>query len=39
MNYAWEFTKAAFHCALRGQWAVAWMYVKWARAQLGPPPF
>ena len=39
MNYAIEFTRAAFNYAIRGEWRTAWMYLKWARAQLGKPPF
>lgn len=39
MKYAIEFTLAALHCALRGEWRIALMYLRWARAQLGPPPF
>lgn len=39
MKYAIEFTRAALHCAIRGEWRTAWMYLKWAKAQLGPPPF
>lgn len=39
MNYALEFLRAAMRSAIRGEWRVALMYVRWARAQIGPPPF
>ena len=39
MKYALEFFRAAVHCALHREWRAAWMYLRWAKAQLGPPPF
>ncbi len=38
-SYTLEFIRAALRCAIRGEWRAAWMYVKWARAQIGPLPF
>lgn len=39
MNYALEFFFRAVHCALRREWRAALMYLRWAKSQLGPPPF
>jgi hypothetical protein len=38
-NWAWEFFRCAIRCALRGEWRAALMYLRTAKAQLGPPRF
>jgi hypothetical protein len=39
MTYSFEFLRAAWRCAVRGEWRAARMYLRTARACMGKPPF